>query len=194
MSAFVITSRLALAIATAAAASACSGESPVAPTSAVVAAAAEHNARPGQGVPGTYELTFTTYRINTLIEVSSLVVSSEELTLKAYVTDSAGQPATAGSVTFEYCSYKGGPANDISRPDEAPLEACAEGTASWARLESISVTEGRCPRLGLGYACFRFGIVRIPREVGFRMRYDPRNSGIASGGTLPKNFLWVAGS
>jgi hypothetical protein len=129
-----------------------------------------------------------------LTEVSSLVVSSEELTLKAYVTDSAGQPATVGSVTFEYCSYKKGPANDISRPDEAPLEACAEGSASWARLASMSMTEQRCPRLGIGYACYNFGIVRIPRVVGFRMRYDPRNSGIASGGTLPKNFVWVAAS
>ena len=194
MSVFVTTSRLALAVVAATAVSACSGESPVAPTSAVVGTGAEHNARPGHGVPGTYELTFTTYRINTLTEVSSLVVSSEELTLKAYVTDSTGQPATVGSVTFEYCSYRGGPANDISRPDEAPLEACAEGTGSWARLASMSVTEQRCARLGIGYACYNFGIVRIPRAVGFRMRYDPRGSEIAGGGTLPKNFVWVAAS
>jgi hypothetical protein len=194
MSAFVITSRFALAVAAATAVSACSGESPVAPTSAVVGAAVEQNARPGQGVPGTYELTFTTYRGSSYTEVSSLAVSSEELTLIAHVTDSAGQPATAGSVTFEYCSYKKGPSNDISRPDEAPLEACGEGTASWARLASMSVTEQRCSLLGIGYACYNFGIVRIPREVGFRMRYDAKNSGIASGGTLPKNFLWVAGS
>jgi hypothetical protein len=194
MSAFVITSRSALAVVAATAVSACAGESPVAPTSPVVRAAVEQNARPSQGVPGRYELTFTTYRNGTYTEVSSLAVISEELTLKAYVADSAGQPATAGSVTFEYCSYKKGPANDFSRPDEAPLEACAEGTASWARLASISVTEERCPRLGIGYACYNFGIVRIPRAVGFRMRYDPRSSGIASGGTLPRNFVWVAGS
>ena len=194
MSAFVITSRSALAVVAATAVSACSGESPVAPTSPVVRAAVEQNARPSQGAPGRYELTFTTYRNGTYTEVSSLPVISEELTLKAYVTDSAGQPATAGSVTFEYCSYRKGPANDIARPDEAPLEACADGTGSWARLASISVTEQRCPRLGIGYACYNFGIVRIPREVGFRMRYDPKNSGIASGGTLPKNFVWVAAS
>jgi len=194
MSAFVIISRLALAVVAATAASACSGESPVAPTSPVVGAAVEHNARPGQGVPGTYALAFTTYRNGALTEVSSLAVSSEEMILKAYVTDSAGQPATAGSVTVEYCSYNKGPANDISRPDEAPLEACAQGAASWARLDSKSVTEGSCPRLGIGYACVFFGVVRIPREVGFRMRYDPRSSGIASGGTLPKNCVWVAAS
>jgi hypothetical protein len=194
MSVVLTTSRLALAVVIATTVSACSGESPVAPTSAVVGAAAEHNARPGQGVTGRYELTFTTYRGSGYTEVSSLAVSDEELTLIAHVTDSAGQPATAGSVTFEYCSYKKGLANDISRPDEAPLEACAEGTASWARLASMSVTEQRCPGLGIGYACYNFGIVRIPREVGFRMRYDPRSSAIASGGTLPKNFVWVAAS
>ena len=194
MSTVNVVLRLILAVVATASIVACSGESPVTPAPASAAAAADQSARPSQGVPGVYELTFNTYRNRIYTVVSSLPVSSEEMILKAYVTDSAGQPATAGSITFEYCSYKTGPANDINRPDEAPLEACQQGTASWARLSSASVTDGRCPFLGDGYACVNFGIVRIPREVGFRMRYNSKGSGIASGGTAPENFVWVAGS
>ena len=97
-------------------------------------------------------------------------------------------------MTFEYCSYKGGPPNDISRADEAPKEACEQGTASWARLRSFSVDSGTCPALGAGYACMNFGIVRLPRDVGFRFRYASHGSGIDSGTSQSKNFTWTAGS
>lgn len=172
---------------------ACSGQSPVTPT-ASAALGGSLSARGAPGVPGVYELSFNVFRNRTYQEVSSLPVSSQELILKAYVSDSSGRAAKAGSVTFEYCSYKGRPPNDIERADEAPMEACAEGSADWARLASLSVTTGSCPTLGTGYACVNFGIVRIPREVGFRIRYEPQGSGIAAGMTEPKNFTWVAGS
>jgi hypothetical protein len=97
-------------------------------------------------------------------------------------------------VTFEYCSYKGGPPNDINRADEAPMEACTLGTASWARLTSMSVTSGRCPGLAAGYACTNFGVVRVPRDVGFRFRYASQGSGIANGTSQAKDFTWTAGS
>lgn len=97
-------------------------------------------------------------------------------------------------MTFEYCSYKGGPSNDIERADEAPKEACTDGSARWARLTTRSVREGFCPTLGMGYACMNFGIVRIPRVIGFRIRYESQGSGIPSGMTAPENFTWVAGS
>jgi len=58
----------------------------------------------------------------------------------------------------------------------------------------MSVTAGRCPLLGNGYACVNFGVVQIPRDVGFRIRYEPQGSGIAAGMTVPENFTWVAGS
>ena len=46
----------------------------------------------------------------------------------AHGADSAGQPAPRGTAVFEYCSYKGR-SNDITRPDEAPKEACEQGLA-----------------------------------------------------------------
>ena len=96
-------------------------------------------------------------------------------------------------MTFEYCSYKGGPPNDITRADEAPKEACEQGTATWARLRSLYVSSV-CPALEPGYACLNFGVVRLPRDVGFRFRYASQGSGIASGTSESKNFTWTAGS
>ena len=130
----------------------------------------------------------------TLQEVTSLPVLTAELILKASVTSSTGSAAQAGTVTFEYCSYKGGPPNDITRADEAPKEACEQGTASWARLTSVSVSPGMCPGLEPGSACMNFGIVRLPRDVGFRFRYASQRSGIASGTSQSKNFTWTAAS
>ena len=192
MSTLNVTLRLIVVLLTAISAAVCSGQSPVEPSSPSLAG--DQSARGSQAVPGIYDLSFTVFRNRIYEEVSTLPVRSQELILKAYVTDSSGRPAQKGTVTFEYCSYNGGPANDIERADEAPLEACAAGTASWARLASISVTAGRCPLLGNGYACVNFGIVQIPRDVGFRISYQPQGSGIAAGMTLPENFTWVAGS
>lgn len=188
-----VAARLLGALLSAFAVAACSGQSPVtpSPSSAVVG---DLSARPSLGDPGGYDLSFNVYRNGMYDEVSSLAVSDQELLLKGYVTDSSGRPAEKGSVTFEYCSYKGGPPNDIERPDEAPMEACEQGSARWTRLASISVSAGRCPQLGTGYACMNFGIVRSPREIGFRMRYEPQGSGIRAGMTVPEDFVWVAGS
>jgi hypothetical protein len=70
---------------------------------------------------GSYQLSFLT---NGSQPVSTLPVSGGELILKAHAADAAtGLPATDGTVTFEYCSLKRRPPNDITRADEAPLEA-----------------------------------------------------------------------
>ena len=171
----------------------CANPSPVAPAT-VVGGAGELSAKPSAATPGIYTLTFIARVDGTLQEVTSLPVQTAELNLKAFVTSSAGSAAQTGTVTFEYCSYKGGPPNDISRADEAPKEACEQGTASWARLRSYSVDSGTCPAFGPGYACLTFGVVRLPRDVGFRFRYASQGSGIASGTSQSKNFTWTAGS
>lgn len=193
MSKFIVGSRLLVSLLATGAVAACSNQSPVTPSPGS-AIAGDLSARPAAAVPGVYDLSFNVFQNQTYQEVSSLAVSSQELILKAYVTDSSGLPAQKGTVTFEYCSYKGGPPNDIARADEAPKEACEQGTASWARLTAVSVSAGRCPTLGTGYACMNFGIVRIPRDVGFRISYQPQGSGIPAGMTEPENFTWVAGS
>jgi hypothetical protein len=183
-------SKLVVALLTAASLNACSADSPVTPSAPAVAAPDLH-ARPAATGPGVYDLSFRVWRGGALVDVSTLFVSSDELILQAHVTDGTGAPAQKGTVTFEYCSYKGGPPNDIARADEAPKEACEAGSATWARLAGISVSAGRCPTLGVGYACYTFGVVRIPRDVGFRFSYSPQGSGIAAGTSASENFTWV---
>jgi hypothetical protein len=171
----------------------CSNQTPLAPAAAA-GGAGELSAKPSAATAGIYTLTFMARVDGTLQEVTSLPVQTAELILQASVTSSTGSAAQAGSVTFEYCSYKGGPPNDITRADEAPKEACEQGTASWARLRSLPVDSGTCPALGPGYACMNFGIVRLPRDVGFRFRYASQGSGIASGTSQSKNFTWTVAS
>lgn len=129
-------------------------------------------------------------RNGTDVSVATLPVLSEELILRASVTDSSGAPAQKGAVVFEYCSLIGGPPNDISRADEAPKEACENGSAAWARLDMRSVDAGTCPLLGTGFACYNFGIVRIPRTVGFRFRFVAKGGPIADGMSEALNFTW----
>jgi len=141
----------------------------------------------GQGTPGSYKLSFQDSQGN---PVSTLPVCTpvvcEELVLKAHIEDSSQHPAQRGIVIFQYCSLKGLPPNDITRPDEAPLEACENGSASWANLGGFKVN-------GSGDALFDFGVVMIPRTVGFRFRYISQGSGIASSLSDPptgQNFTW----
>jgi hypothetical protein len=178
---------IALAVACALAA-ACSGSSPVAPGESTLVGGPQ-SARSAPALPGVYGLSFRAFLSGGFQEVISLPVNSE-LILMAHVTDGAGQSAPSGTATFEYCSYKGR-SNDITRADEAPKEACEQGLASWARLANIPVDAGRCPGFGAGYACFNFGLARIPRDVGFRFRYSPQGSAIAAGTSVAKNFTWT---
>ena len=171
---------------------ACSGQSPVTP-GALPAAGASLDARGSSGVPGVYALAFFARVSGTFQEVNTLPVLSAELILKAQVTDTSGNPAALGSVTFEYCSYSKLPPNDITRADEAPKEACEQGLAKWARLQTVSVTNGgNCLALGSGTACAPFGSVRIPRTIGFRFRYAQQKGSIASGTSDARNFTWTA--
>lgn len=168
---------------------ACSGQSPVTPSAARESAGAR-SARPSQSVAGTYTLSFHVFRNGTYVSVETLPVRHGELILRAYVTDSSGAPAQKGAVVFEYCSLKGGPPNDISRADEAPKEACDDGSAAWAPLDMRSVDAGTCPLLGTGFACMPFGIVQIPRTVGFRFRFVAKGGPIADGMSETLNFTW----
>ena len=167
-------------------AAACSGQSPLAPgagntfepslsegTSAALAAVA----------PGTYTLTFHGSPAGN--EVTTLPVF-QELVLKARVTDSLGQAARTGTVTFEYCSRRGGPPNDINRADEAPMAECAAGTATWKSLLRMGVNPA-------GEAAMNFGFVQIPRTIGFRFRYQGgKRAGIADGVGGPRDIEFTA--
>jgi hypothetical protein len=181
--------RLIVATAWAVSLTACSGQSPLEPS------ATGANGGPAariEAVAGTYDLTFWARVDGTYQIVSSLPVQGPAMVLRADVS-AGGIAATQGTVVFEYCSYKKGPANDINRPDEAPKEACEDGsTASWARLRSVTIDgDGGCRALGGGSACALFGSVQIPRTVGFRYRFSGQRSGIASGTSPALNFTWV---
>jgi hypothetical protein len=163
---------------------ACAGDSPVSPQAAAVSPSTLSR-QSSQGTAGIYQLSFYT---NGLVPVTTLVAgrAGGELILGALVTDAAGAPAQDGSVTFQYCSLKGLPPNDITRADEAPSSACASGDGSWARLTTVPVDAS-------GHAYMDFGIVMIPRTVGFRFTYTRKGGTVSSGVSAPADFAWVAG-
>lgn len=155
---------------------ACSHESATSPDAPATASARLST------VPGSYDLTFVN---SARQEISTLVVGTAELILKAHVSDGLlHNPAQQGTVTFEYCGYKG-PAGDITRPDEAPSADCASGVATWKRLGSVGVNAS-------GDAYFDFGVVQIPRTVGFRFKYSSQGSDVPSGTSVPRDFTWTA--
>jgi hypothetical protein len=155
---------------------ACSDESPMTPQT--MSPGPGGPSRLTQYAPGTYTLSFVS-RGQT---VTSLPVGSEGA-LKAEVKSTFGALAQSGTVTFEYCSLKGGPPNDIDRSDEASKEACESGEATWAHLITLRVAPSGVPLVG-------FGVVQIPRTVGFRFRYTGgQASGIANG-SASENFTW----
>jgi hypothetical protein len=148
----------------------------------------QRNAPAAQPVPGTYDLFFYKIVSGDLVAVETLPVCTEtaceELILNARVTDGT-LPAQGGIATFQYCSYKGLPPNDITRADEAPSSACEDGSAVWKSLATLPVDQS-------GNAYYDFGIVRIPRTVGFRFKYLARGSGIEKATSLPEDFVWTA--
>ena len=167
---------------------ACADKSPVAPTTrpAPRATVTEGTTTSlAQPVAGSYALGFFINGPSGLQPVSSLPVLSQELILGAHVESSSGAPAQSGAVAFEYCSYKGRPPNDITRADEAPSAACASGLATWKSLPATLTVDP------VGNAYLNFGIVQIPRTVGFRFRYTSRGSGIANAVSAPADFTWV---
>lgn len=142
-----------------------------------------------QPVPGTYELFFYKIVSGELVAAESLPVCTESacqvLILNAQIRDSNGLPASGGIVTFQYCSYKGLPPNDITRADEAPTSACEDGSGIWKSLATIPVNES-------GDAFYNFGAVLIPRTVGFRFKYSAQGSGIERATILGQDFVWTA--
>ena len=163
---------------------ACAGDSPVSPEG-LAATPSALSRQSSQVNPGIYQLSFYT---NGLVPVTTLVAGGGggELILGALVTDAAGAPAQGWSVTFQYCSLKGLPPHDITRADEAPSSACASGDGDWARLTTVPVDAS-------GHAYMDFGIVMLPRTVGFRFAYTRKGGSVSSGVSAPADFTWVAG-
>jgi hypothetical protein len=175
---------LAAAVLAAAAFVACADQSPVTP--GTTPDGLRDPSLLSRPVLGSYELSFgSDDQHESSLPVCTEGSVCEELGLKASVKDASGVPAQSGTVIFEYCSFKGLPPNDIQRADEAPKEACETGEATWAHLITVRVdASGDIPVVS-------FGVVFIPRTVGFRFRYLGQGSGIANGASEPENFTWV---
>jgi len=146
--------RLSFAVLAAFAFVACSDQSPVAPGATPDAVQPLTALAPG--VPGLYELTF---------------FLNGELVLTAHVEALvSGEPADGGAVTFQYCSYKGRPKNDITQPDEAPSSACEDGSATWVTLRRVRIERAT------GDASLNFGTVSVVNIIGFRGHYVSQNT------------------
>jgi hypothetical protein len=137
---------------------------------------------PAPPVSGSYRLTFLKSSAGGFEPVSSLPFG-QELNLRAHVDDRSGRPVTTGTIIFEYCSLNGYPKNDIAQIDEAPIEACADGRASWTPMVTTMVN-------GLGEATMNFGFVQVTPVIGFRFRYVNQGGGIASGESAPADFMF----
>jgi hypothetical protein len=156
---------LRVAVVVALACVACSDKSPIAP--GITSAAVPSSSAKAQAVPGSYEL--------------SLFLSGPELILKAHVADAvSGAPAQGGTVTFQYCSLKGGPTLQMKPLPSAECESGGSGT--WVRLAKMTVNPS-------GDAFVDFGIAPSIATVGFRFLYSGQQGGIASGVSAPVDFV-----
>jgi hypothetical protein len=165
---------------------ACATDLPVSPTrraaEQVPAGASGDVATMVRAPEGIYQLSFLDRNLQ---PIASLSAGDGELILGAHVSDRNGDAARRGRVVFQYCSLRGLPPNDITRPDEASSAACETGSGTWATLTGVELNAS-------GDAYVNFGVVLIPRTVGFRFRYVAQGSGIASGETDPADFTWVS--
>ncbi|HEU5051032.1 MAG TPA: hypothetical protein VFU00_11940 [Gemmatimonadales bacterium] len=157
--------RLVVAALPAVALIACADSSPVSPSAD--SDQAERTALRTQAVLGQYDIEFSS--------------SGSELILIAHVRNAEGGAPGGGAVTFQYCSYKGLPSNDITQPDEAPSSACADGSASWANLLRMNVDAA-------GDAAMNFGVVQVVNTIGFRFKYSGKRNGVASATSLPEDW------
>ena len=142
-----------------------------------------------QGLPGTYQLSFCP---------GSILYVNEEVIFHAYVADSLGVPAMAGSVVFQICSRGGVRGGSGAGTDPQPSSACdIDGTAQWVRIYSplkVRAWAGSClPCLpnGTGNVCTGFGGVAHSRTIGFRFKYSAQGSGIANGISEAKDVTWL---
>jgi len=113
--------------------------------------------------------------------VLSLLMSGPELVLEAHIqAKGTGIPADGGTATFQVCLLKGGPTLQMV---PLPSAECVKGgSGTWTRLARIPVNAS-------GYAAMNFGIAPRIATVGFRFEYSGLRGGVASGVSLPVDFV-----
>ena len=144
----------------------CNADRVVDPANATVTVSAVA-ARASGSVPGSYVL--------------SLLMSGPELVLEAHIAALlSGVPADGGTATFQVCLLKGGPTLQMVPLPSA--ECVRGGSGTWTRLARIPVNAS-------GYAAMNFGIAPRIATVGFRFEYSGLRGGVASGVSLPVDFV-----
>jgi hypothetical protein len=111
----------------------------------------------------------------------TLLMSGPELVLEAHIAALlSGVPADGGTATFQVCLLKGGPTLQMV---PLPSAECVKGgSGTWTRLARIPVNAS-------GYAAMTFGIAPRIATVGFRFVYSGLRGGVASGVSLPVDFV-----
>jgi hypothetical protein len=142
---------------------ACSDQSPAAPEA--TPDGVEHLGRPAEGTLFLFTVYATT--------------GGRGAVLDAYVLDASGNPATAGTAVFQYCSLQGAP---------APSAACDAGSGHWVRWGSAGfITSGALE----GHALMAYDLAPPSgTTIGFRFRYLGKGSGIANDLSNSADYTW----
>ncbi len=150
----------------AAAAVACTEQSPVAPLEIP-----DDISRAVHGASGTYVLTFFKETSTGLAPAADAEPVRTYLVLGSEVRDLSGNLINVGKVTYQYCWSNG---------DYAPSASCNSGSGSWRR--QLAVTVGT--KVGFGWCS-------TPRTIGFRFTFSGRGSGVADGVSQGRDFTWT---
>ena len=87
-------------------------------------------------------------------------------------------------------SARGGPVHgDVAHGRCFAFHACQP---SYARLNGVRISESFCLDGAPGTACAFYGVVVMPRTVGFRFTFRSQRGDIADGESQPQDFLWTA--
>lgn len=151
---------------------ACSGDSPVAPSASAPAVGAGNEVAAKAAAAGTYEISFLKETRQGLEPIVNTLNVGEYLVLKSQVKDASGVLAEEGLVTYEYCSLQN---------VKAPSSECEGGRGRWTRLMSMSVDP-------IG-SLAGFGACSRPRAIGFRFRYTGGGD-IANGVSPSRDVTW----
>ena len=118
-------------------------------------------------VPGSYVL--------------SLLLVGPELVLRAHIPELAsGVAADGGTATFQVCLRKGG--STLQRVPLPSAQCEKGGPGNWIRQIRVPVNAS-------GDAAMSFGIAPRVATVGFRFEYSGVRGGVASGVSLPVDFV-----
>ena len=153
---------------------ACSKGSPVAPEASFAVHSNRQETIATTAASGTYEIFFLKSTLHGLVPLQDFTLNVHEyLALMSEIRDSNGVRAEVGTVTYEYCEKQN---------VKMPSSECDSGSGRWTRLFSMPVDP-----IGSRVA---FGTCSIPRTIGFRVRYNGKASGIASGVSASRDVSW----